>query len=71
MVFQLYFELRSSGNFDGYATVLLAAIAQGRKYQPDNEQYRRGLAAIFDEEKVEYTITHREEHVLAVETALE
>jgi hypothetical protein len=71
MAFKLYFDLRLSGKFDGYAAVLLTAMTRGKKYEPDNGQYRFTLAQLFGEEKGEYEITQREDHVLEVEDALQ
>jgi hypothetical protein len=46
-------------------------MAQGKKYEPDNDQYRYALAQLFGEERGEYEITHREDHILEVEIALQ
>ena len=70
MVFGLYFELRSSGKFDGYATVLLTAIAKRKSYRGDDRSYREVVAAVFDEEESEYAITRPEAHVLELKAAL-
>ncbi len=69
MVFDLYFELRSSGKFDAYARVLLSSVAQGKSYRSDNQEYRRNLAQVFSAQRMEYQIRHPR-HVLDVEQAL-
>jgi hypothetical protein len=70
MVFELYFDLRSSGKFDNYATVLLTAISKYKSYRRDQAQYHEVIAAAFEEEQSEYLIKHPEQHVSELEAAL-
>jgi hypothetical protein len=71
IVFNLYFDLRESGNLDGYAEVLSAALSQGGFYRrrPD-QKYRTSLVDAFEQEKTEYLIKHPDSHVSELEQAL-
>jgi hypothetical protein len=69
--FNIYFDLRRSGRYSGYAETLLSLITQIRGYQPVNDVRRRdALMRIFQEEKSEYRITRPEQHVNDLEFAL-
>jgi hypothetical protein len=69
-VLELYFELRSSGQFDRYATALLSAVANAGKYRQGVRRYRQVLADVFDQEQNEYLIKNPEEYVAELEAAL-
>jgi len=70
MIFELYFELRSSGKYDGYASALLNTLIKGKDYRHDNDLYREAVALMFKKEEMEYHITHPAAHVMEVKTAL-
>lgn len=70
MIFEIYFELRCSGNYDRYASILLDALTENNKYRRDNATYRNALADIFTKEEMEYHITHNEVHIQEIKAAL-
>jgi hypothetical protein len=70
MVFRLYLDLRKSGKFDRYATVLLTAVAERRSYRGDDRQYLSILGGVFDQEEREYRIKNSADHVAELKTAL-
>jgi hypothetical protein len=70
MVFDIYFDLRASGNFDSYAQVLLSAILGVKSYEKSQHEYRKTLTELFEAEKDEYLIKRSEVHVAEVEAAI-
>lgn len=71
IAFCLYFDLRSSSNLEGYATVLREALGQGGTYgRRRDENYRSALLRAFGRERHEYGIKYRHEYVVELETAI-
>jgi hypothetical protein len=71
IVFELYFELRSSHKLEQYAMVLRSAISQGGFYsRKSDDAYRSALIVAFEWNKTEYSIKHSDEHVSELESAL-
>jgi hypothetical protein len=61
MVFELYFDLRESPDFEGYATVLRALLFRGGQYRRRDNTFRIALIAAFEKEKTEFLIKGRSE----------
>lgn len=63
MVFQLFFEIRQTSDFQEYAEVLLYCLRDARKYAAEAHKFEEVLRATFSKEEMEYRITHQEAHV--------
>jgi hypothetical protein len=71
MVFEMYFDLRSSTDFEVYAIALRTAVSQGGFFRRRaDEKFRRALIHAFAQERTEYLIKHDEKHVSELEEAL-
>lgn len=71
LVLSLYLDLLASGKFDDYAKVLIKAVTEQKSYKADSAKYRAAVVAVFDHERSEYYITRNEEHVGALEAAID
>ncbi|MEI9977677.1 MAG: hypothetical protein WDN23_01525 [Edaphobacter sp.] len=69
-VFELFFELRVTDEFQDYATVLLCCLREAGKHKSQHSTYVLSLRATFSIEESEYRIKHVEEHVDELESFL-
>ena len=70
LAFEIYFDLRESGKFDGYAESMLRAISHGKSYAKDDIEYKMLLANFFKEQRFEYRLKRKKEHVDHAEAAV-
>ena len=71
MVFEMYFDLRSSKDFEEYAVALRTAVSQGGFFRRRADgKFRTALIGAFSENKSEYLIKHADAHVYELEAAL-
>ncbi|AXC15957.1 hypothetical protein ACPOL_6747 (plasmid) [Acidisarcina polymorpha] len=70
MAFEIYFELRASGKYDSYAVSILLAMTHEKSYAKQAPKYRGLLAKFFKEQRIEYRLKRKEEHVDSVQAAL-
>lgn len=71
MVFETYFDLRSSTDFEEYAITLRTAVSAGGFFRRRaDEKFRTLLIDAFAQNKSEYFITHPDKYVLELEAAL-
>jgi len=70
MAFEIYFDLRASGKFDGYAESMLKALTHEKSYAKHAAKYKTLLAKFFKEQRFEYRLKRNEKHVDDVEAAL-
>ena len=64
MVFELYFDLRESPGYEGYATVLRTLLSRGGQHRQHNKASRDALIIAFEQEKSEFFIKRKsDEHI--------